>query len=267
MDPSAKEKPMQGGDERDSQHGLPPRAAVVAEKSFAPARPMAGSAEPAAAPTYRILRTIEVDPYDPPVTAEAVRPFEMAAPGADRDFAGTSRKAAKLSISAAAVESFPDVAALIATLPDHEAMVRHRPSIATTAGSARVSREERNIRVRGFLYAASREDDNDFHLIIGADPAADPIYMTMELSGLPPATSPHFARLEEARESYEGFFGANLPGSSYDFYDPPIPVEVEGSLFFDMSHARGSRPGPQSLRRDMPVVWEIHPISRIVFEP
>ena len=34
-----------------------------------------------------------------------------------------------------------------------------------------------------------------------------------------------------------------------------------------MSHATGSRPGPAKLRPNMPVVWEIHPISKIVFEP
>jgi hypothetical protein len=89
----------------------------------------------------------------------------------------------------------------------------------------------------------------------------------MEVSGLPPANSPHFATLNAARDSYLEFFGDGLPGPSYDFYDPPIPVEIEGSLFFDMSHATGSRPGPSKLRPNMPVVWEIHPVSKITFEP
>jgi hypothetical protein len=36
-----------------------------------------------------------------------------------------------------------------------------------------------------FLYAASHEDDNDVHLIIGRAPTKSPEpYMTMELSGL-----------------------------------------------------------------------------------
>ena len=42
---------------------------------------------------------------------------------------------------------------------------------------------------------------------------------------------------------------------------------VEGSLFFDMSHATGTPPGPSSLRPNMPTIWEVHPITRIVFEP
>jgi hypothetical protein len=147
-------------------------------------------------------------------------------------------------------------------------MIAHEPAITTKQTSARVSEEKRNVRVRAFLYAASREDDNDFHLIIGRSPKKSPsMYMTVELSGLPPKSSTHFKRLKKARDSYKSFFADNLPGPTYDFYDPPVPVEVEGSLFFDMSHATGSKPGPNSLRDDIPTIWEIHPISKIVFEP
>jgi len=70
------------------------------------------------------------------------------------------------------------------------------------------------------------------------------------------------------RDDYKAFSeGDHLPGTSYDFYDPPVPVEVTGSLFFDMSHATGNGPGPQSLRHDIPTIWEIHPIPHILFEP
>lgn len=246
---------------------LPASNAIVAEKLFAPNRPMSDIPAADRATAYRILRTVEVDEYDPPVGAAEVQPFGEAQPEVNQNFRGTSRKAAKLSISNAAVEEFHDVAALIDTLPNHASMVTHQPEITTAANSRRVTSEDRNIRVAAFLYAASREDDNDYHLIVGRDPALDPVYMTMEVSGLPPANSEHFARLEGARQSFSSFFGGDLPGTSYDFYDPPIPLEVEGSLFFDMSHATGSRPGPQSLRNDMPVVWELHPIARIIFEP
>ncbi|MER9316348.1 hypothetical protein NKI31_12685 [Mesorhizobium sp. M0659] len=258
---------MSDNGERSGRAGVPSSESVVAEKSFAPNRPMTDSPTAGPGPTYRILRTVEVDEYDPPVSAADVQPFGEAQPEANQNFTGTSRKAAKLSISDSAVEAFDDVAALIDTLPDHQSMVGHEPEITTAANSGRVDSEDRNIRITAFLYAASHENDNDYHLIVGRDPARDPVYMTMELSGLPPATSEHFARLDEARHSYSSFFGGDLPGTSYDFYDPPIPIEVEGSLFFDMSHATGSRPGPQSLRGDMPVVWEIHPIARIAFEP
>jgi hypothetical protein len=190
-----------------------------------------------------------------------------AAPGGD-NFRGTARKAAKLSIAAAPVESFNDVKDLIASLAAENSMKNHNPAITTDASSNRVSEEKRNVKVRTFLYAASKENDNDFHLILGRSPNAAPeMYMTMELSGLPPSGSPSFAKLDSARSAFKSFFGSDLPGSNYDFYDPPIPVEVEGSLFFDMSHANGSRPGPSSLRSQMPAIWEVHPITRMVFEP
>ena len=84
-----------------------------------------------------------------------------------------------------------------------------------------------------------------------------------------PADHRHRATLQQARDDYKAFFQDHplgLPGA-YDFYDPPIPVEIEGSLFFDMSHVTGGRPGPRDLRDDIPTIWEVHPITRIVFEP
>jgi hypothetical protein len=230
---------------------------------------------------FRIIRTVEVDAYErsvPAVTlASALRTktpnvariatLLKKKPAGDA-FAGTSRKAAKLSIASATVKSFNDLRALIESLVADEKMVNHKPKIKTTAASNRVTAENKNVRVKAFLYAASRENDNDFHLIIGRDPAKTPeLYMTMELSGLPPEKSPAFAPLKATRDAYKAFFGADVPGFTYDFYDPPIPVVVEGSLFFDMSHATGTRPGPQSLKSRMPTIWEVHPISSIQFEP
>jgi len=91
--------------------------------------------------------------------------------------------------------------------------------------------------------------------------------MTMEISGLPHKNSASFARLKSARDTYKDFFKSDLPGFGYDFYDPPIPIEAEGSLFYDVTHARGTPPGPAKLRPRMPRIWEVHPISKIVFEP
>ena len=211
--------------------------------------------------TYRILRTREADAYDR--VAHAAPP---AAPS--ENFAGTSRRAAKLSLATGALEPFADVQALVASLVPDQLMIHHQPPITTDAASGRVPEEERNVQVRGFLYAASRENDNDYHLIVGRDRAlTPPVYMTMELSGLPPTSSPAFPALDGARAAYKAFFAGRVPGPMYDFYDPPIPVEVEGSLFFDMTHSTGPAPGPPTLKPGMPTIWEVHPISRIVFEP
>ena len=253
---------------------LPSPRSVVAEMALLPARRpavrtrLASAAATTAAPAYRIIRTNEVDPYDKPIPKTAVPSFAATAAGPPGDdFKGTSRKVAKLSLATAGTEKFQDVKDLIATLAAEKGMIKHKPKITTDKDSDRVAEEKRNVQVRAFLYAASREDDNDYHLIVGRKPAASPTFMTVEISGLPPKSSKHHAKLKAARDAYTKFFKDGLPGPSYDFYDPPIPVELTGSLFFDMSHATGGRPGPKKLRPNIPTIWEIHPISKVVFEP
>ena len=222
---------------------------------------------------YTIIHTNEMDEYEPgahdPAAAAA---FAALAPVTD-DFTGKDRKAAKLAISKAKIENFKDVKALIKSLAPEDGMKNHKPKITRAQTSKRVKEEERNIRVRAFLYASKREDDNDFHLILGLNPKTLPdMYMTMELSGLPPANSPAFQQLRAARDAFKKFYddhaGGHLPGKGgYDFPRPPVSVEIEGSLFFDVTHSTGPRPGPKSLKSRMPVIWEVHPISKIVFEP
>jgi hypothetical protein len=273
---------MPNGDQASHpQERLPDPSSVLAVLTLTPKAgaamaspppPGAPPPAPAAAPAppagrYRILRTLEVDEYDPPVAPAAI--LALAAPRAapaDNAFRGTSRRAAKLSIANAQTETFDDLKDLIDTLHPHEEM-KDRNDISTERDNDRTPPERRNVRVAAFLYAASVEEDNDYHLIIGRDPDKAAKYMTVEISGLPPNNSAHFDKLNSARDAYFEFFGDGLPGTSYDFYDPPIPLEIAGSLFFDMSHATGSRPGPSKLRPKMPVVWEIHPVTEIVFEP
>jgi hypothetical protein len=226
-------------------------------------------------PAYRILKTTEVDSYETTPTARALTnalrgkrapaPAAIAAavrhkPLTDENFVGSDRSAAKLSIAAARTEEFNDVGNLIVSLPDMMAMLK----ISTSLSSNRVPQERRNIHVSGFLYAACREADNDFHLIVGRDPKAVPeMYMIMVVSGLPPVNSPAFGALNTARSTYKKFFGENLPGAGYHFYQPPIPVQIDGSLFFNASHSTGQLPGPPSLKSRMPTIWQVHPISGI----
>jgi hypothetical protein len=245
-----------------SRRGLPAADSVVA---VTPPGPSGLAAK------LTVIHTNEVDIYEKGALAPGLAPAaHLAALPPGDNFTGTSRKASKLSISAAQIEKFNNVADLIKTLPGHQEMVKHKPKITTTASSKRVKEEDRNVRAKAFMYAASREDDNDFHLIIGMSPSAtQETYMTMELSGLPPGGSASFPQLKAARDAFKKFFkdvGKDPPGRTYDFYLPPIAVTIDGSLFFDMSHATGSRPGPASLKSRMPVVWEVHPITRIVLK-
>jgi hypothetical protein len=224
---------------------------------------------------YQILVTNQVDAYEKvPSQSQGLNLILAAAAAAPPSdlYVGKDRKAAKLSIPDAKTEEFKDLKDLIKSLTPDKVMKNRVPKITTGPTSDRVAEEKRNIRVRAFLYAASREKDNDFHLIIGRDPDKGPeMYMTMEISGLPPANNAAFKKslpkLKAARNAYKKFFKDNLPGLGYEFPDPPIPVEIEGSLFFDMTHATGSKPGPKDLRPHIPTIWEIHPITKIEFEP
>ena len=249
---------------------LPNPARIVEQIGFLPPRSGVRAHAPTAAgapPAYRILRTDEVDAYDAPVARARVAALAAKAKAPSDSFAGTDRKVAKLSIAKAKTENFSDLSELVKTLPSIDRMKKHDPKITKDEDCDRVDEEVRNVKLRAFLYAASREGDNDFHFIVGRDPKLKPLFLTMELSGLPPKSSPAFKRLKAARDAYKTFLGDKLPGETYDFYDPPVPIEVEGSLFFDVTHATGSRPGPKKLKTHMPTVWEVHPISRIVFEP
>jgi hypothetical protein len=214
---------------------------------------------------YRVLKTSELDPYERPLAPQEIATAGAARLRTDDNFAGTDRKDAKLSLASAATEQFDDLQKLVKTLPPDKTMINHRPKLAPDPGCERVKEEQRNVRVRAYLYAASREADNDFHFIVGRDPSASPTYMNMELSGLPPRTSTAFAPLDAARTAYKTFVQGQLPNAGYNHYDPPIPIEVEGSLFFDITHATGPHPGPAKLRPK--TIWEVHPISHIVFEP
>ena len=192
--------------------GLPDPSTIIAEFQLQPA----GAGGPAAAfpgeaaTTYTILRTNQLDEYDSPSEFAPEGPA-AAFNGSELEdsegihFKGTARKAAKISRSSADIEVFPDLAALIATLPAKSQMTGHHPKITDDELSDRVAQEERNIRVRAFLFAASREKDNDFHLIIGSDPDVSPLVcMTMELSGMPPQNSEHFATLKAAARCAQG---------------------------------------------------------------
>jgi len=251
---------------------MPAQDSIIGVKLAGPATAMFGALATAQA-KYRIIETNELDEYEDAASSpEAFAAASMAAAPASNNFTGKARKAAKLSIAKAKTEKFKDLRDLIKSLTPDDDMRNHVPKIGTDAQSNRVEEEQRNISVPVFIYAASREDDNDYHLILGRNVKKSPeMYMTMELSGLPPSSSASYKKLKAARDAFNKFFdenlGGNLPGHKYAFYDPPISVQIEGSLFFDMSHAKGLAPGPKSLKNKMPTIWEVHPITKMVFEP
>jgi hypothetical protein len=262
----------QSDKEASRRPGMPEPGSVITEERCTPAPRSTEnlSASAGETTTYRILRTSETNPYDDSLQQAELATLEERLTELGDAYQGTARKAAKLSIADAQVEAFADIKDLIETLPAEKDMTshQHQPPITEDAVSGRVAEENRNVRVRAFIYAASREADNDFHLIVGHATDSEQMYMTMELSGLPQQDSEYFSRLKVPRDAYKEFCKDHLPRPKfYDFYVPPIPVEIEGSLFFDITHSHGGRPGPNSLRPHMPTIWEVHPITNILFEP
>lgn len=252
--------------------GMPALDSIVEVLTKTPPSSARAITADAALSGFRIIRTSEMDGYEEGAAESLTRGVLAAARPTGDNFAGTARRAAKISIADAETEEFEDLTELVRSLTPDRNMVNRRPRISTARNSNRVREEKRNVRVRVFLYAASKEDDNDFHLILGRDPNSPPeMYMNMELSGLPPRNSAAFEALSGARNAFkqliDDLFEGDLPGSRYDFYDPPIPVIIEGSLFFDMNHATGQRPGPQSLKSRIPTIWEVHPITAFEFTP
>jgi len=233
-----------------------PAPAVIAEVPFTSPRGQ----------QYSIQITTELDAYETKSHAEAltqVMAAVAAGPPSD-NFGGTDRKAAKLSISTAAEEKFADLHDLLASLkPDGEMKAMN---IAIGADSGRVAAEQRNVKVSAFLYAFSREGDNDFHCILGRDPKQPAEFMNMEVSALPPSGASSFAKLNAARNAFKAQFKDHLLNPGYNFIKPPMPVEIGGSLFFDATHAKGGpTPGPAKAKPKS--IWEVHPVTTLTFEP
>lgn len=239
------------------------RAATTAAPNL-PTPPTAASLAPLKSPSGRLYaRTLAGPPdNDEPVIIPPVPPG--AAPSPD-NYHGTARKAAKLSVAASSPRMSPDLGAVIDSLrPDAEMRAMN---ISKGADSARLPEEQTVVIVKAFLYAASKESDNDFHCIVGTNPGPSVRFMNVEVSGLPARNSQFFTVLKTARDEFKSFFtssGEALPTQGYEKYTPPIPIQVTGSVFFDVDHVPPAvgPPGMKPL-----TAWEIHPVSEIQFEP
>lgn len=205
----------------------------------------------------------------PPPVAKPAGPDADAADGDEKDepavavadadtFAGHARAAAKTSIADAHVEEFADLPAFLATLPSDDSMRHHVPTITESAISDRVAEERRNVRVHAYVWAAKKESDNDYHLMLGTKTGAP--FVTAEVTGLP-TSGAYRARLATARQEFTALFAARLPGTtSYEHVKPPLAVVVTGSIFYDVDHAPGAV-GPKWAKPTS--AWEIHPVTEI----
>ncbi len=185
-------------------------------------------------------------------------------------FNGSARKSAKTSFASGGADSFSSPGALLDSLlngsapQDNDRVMRSK----LNANAPRASEEQRNATVTAFLYATKKESDNDFHLLIGDNPnGGDGRFMTAEVSGLPNPDNRLTPQFQQVRDAYRAFFtasGLSLPGERYVRFPQPIPITLTGSVFFDVDHTIGEVRSGNIIPE---TVWEIHPISDIVFDP
>jgi hypothetical protein len=218
--------------------------------------------------TYVLVESGETDAKRDEVEPEVVGADTGGISTHDR-FKGKARRVAKTTIfvSKEMPTPFDSVTALITSLPPDADMVAL--NIPHGPNSSRVDQEKKNVVVTAFLYAYSKETDNDYHVIIGDAPSV-PVgvrrYMNVEVSGLPvTGTNANRDQLREVRNTFKTRFGLGNTGpNSYVKPNPPVPVRITGSLFYDVDHAPPEEfVGPKSHKPQ--TAWEIHPISKIEF--
>ena len=180
-------------------------------------------------------------------------------------FDGTDRKAAKTSIATTKIVDYNTLDELIATLPLDATM--GGLNISTTATSKRVAQENKNVHVKTvWIYTYKRESDEDYHVIIGSSSdKTKAVFFNMEISGLPTSKGKTYAKLDTTRIAFTKHFNIVHCASDYapEFLDP-VPVEITGSLFFDMLHYTGkTKIGHDGMYPKS--YWEIYPVTSIKF--
>ena len=182
-------------------------------------------------------------------------------------FRGHDRLEPKTGTVMGSVKKFGDVAALANSLPSDDDMRHHTPPITTTT-SERMTEEIQNVRVKAWIYAITYESDQDWHVILGTDPSsASRTFFNAEVSGLPGPSAADFSTLRDVRQALADILANDLPSSNkYRVYDHPLPVVVEGPLFFDVDHAAGVvGPSKPTVMRPQ-TAWEIHPITKLMLQ-
>ncbi|MCE2772230.1 MAG: hypothetical protein LW750_02135 [Bacteroidetes bacterium] len=182
-------------------------------------------------------------------------------------FLGKVRKETKTSFADAPVDTFRDVKQLRNSFKDEEWM--HKYSDARKQKAPRCKEEQKNVALTNvYLFAVSREDDNDFHLILGSNPAQgkNQVLISAEVSGLPDPASPHYAALKAVRDIFKNYFSDRYQKEHVFFVNekrPPIKLEyLEGSLFFD-NHHYNAYSGFNGFKAA--TAWEIHPVRVLRF--
>ena len=177
-------------------------------------------------------------------------------------FSGKDRAKAKTSFAKGIpVKAFSSISQLINSIPLDADM-----QSKVTRTSLRIAEEKVYVRLTKnvFIYAMKKEGDNDYHVIIGDNKIkSQATLLNVEISGVPNnGDAASKKAIQEVRDFFEENF-VQLCGSKYAvFATKPVPISIEGTIFFDIDHPAG-QVGPTGLRPK--TAWEIHPISKIAF--
>lgn len=177
------------------------------------------------------------------------------------NFTGTARKAAKISFVSTSYTTYASVTALRATLKTDAFML----GLGLTNSSARNTYENKNVTITtAYLFAISRESDDDYHMIIGDASGTSANILNSESSGTPTTSASSYTAIKNVRTAIKAKFGTDFcTASGYTHFSPPIKLTtLKASLFYDIDHAPGTV-GPSSNRPN--TSWEMHPINTIAF--
>jgi hypothetical protein len=179
------------------------------------------------------------------------------------EFAGTARAAAKTHTTSGTAKTFATLDELFSSglLVSDSAMRHHHPVITEAPTSPRMKEEKINVQISEvFIYGIYRESDNDFHMIIGNNKSgSNRQLLNAEVSGLPGDGN----GLDSIRQKIIDKFGdISCNSGAFKPVGTPIPISIQGSIFFDIDHPSG-KVGFGSYKPK--TAWEIHPVIDIVF--
>jgi hypothetical protein len=177
----------------------------------------------------------------------------------DSIYNGKDRAVPKTTYAPGVAKNYATVSELINALPKDSVM---RKKVKKSTNS-RVEDEQKNVRLKKdtYIYAFAKEEDGDYHVIIGDHiDVHKATFFNVEISGIP-KNKPN-PKLKAVYKVFNDRFKEVCSSKYLIFDDAPIKIDVQGSLFFDVSHRIG-QVGPENMK---PLTnWEIHPVGKIVF--
>lgn len=205
--------------------------------------------------------------HEKEVSSSLIDTTKKKDPALQDRFLGTIRADVKTSYINAVADTFESIKKLRNWLKNDEYM--HKSTEAKHNNTPRTKEESHNVYLYDlYIFGVKREDDNDFHLILGSSKSLekDQLFFTAEISGLPDSNSSYFSTLSATRNKFISHFGSDAQ-KEYVFVasskNPPIHLDyIVGSLFFDNHHYSG-----HSSVKGFKVcsAWEIHPVTAIQF--